>query len=87
MKDELMDMLKFGLFAGIVFVVVLTVLLTTMSLVSIPYEIGQCNTLQELDSGNQYQWVFWGGCLTKMPNGRWVDADDYFDYLYIEKGE
>jgi len=40
-------------------------------------EIGYCNTQQALMPNVDFQWVFWGGCLLKSPDGMWVDASDY----------
>ena len=45
----------------------------------IVYQKSYCNTMGELHGdAYQFQWVLWGGCLVQTPQGRWIDADDYF---------
>jgi len=42
------------------------------------FEKKQCETFKDLHGDKyQFQWVFWGGCLVKTPEGRWIDADHY----------
>ena len=55
-------------------------------LASIPFEIGQCNTLTSMSSLN-YEWVFWGGCLVELPNGAWIDADDAPQWMLLDMEE
>jgi len=61
----------------------LIMLIVAISLVAvivggtIASEFGFCNTNQALMPNVDFQWVFWGGCLLKSPDGMWVNASDY----------
>ena len=44
-------------------------------LASIPFQVGQCQTLTDIDPAHEYKWVFWGGCLVQTSTGRWIDPD------------
>jgi len=67
--------LFYGTIAVLVVIALLLVVLVGLGTV---VEKKQCETFQDLHGDEyQFQWVFWGGCLVKTPEGRWIDADHY----------
>ena len=54
-----------------------------ISLSAIPFQVGQCQTLTDIDPAHEYKWIFWGGCLVQTSTGRWIDPDS-LDQLMLD---
>lgn len=65
-------------FAVCCILVLVSICVVSTAIVTIS-NIGYCNTQQQLMPNIEFQWVFWGGCLLKAPDGMWVNAEDYLN--------
>lgn len=70
------DDLKMAAWIGLLLVSLLVVSVLAISVMSIPFEVGQCKTLKQIDTSHKYQWVLWGGCLVETSDGYWIDPDN-----------
>ena len=75
------DIVEFvsGLLGVFVIALVICALITIpIVALNIYFEKGQCKQLTAMHSDDfEFQWVFYGGCMAKTSEGRWVDADEY----------
>jgi len=58
--------------------VICALIIIPLAAINIYFEKGQCKQLTAMHSDDfEFQWVFYGGCMAKTSDGRWVDADEY----------
>ena len=73
----------FDFFATVICAIVLTVVVLALIIapivgLNVYFEKGKCKQFTAMHSDDfEFQWVFYGGCMVKTPDGRWVDASQY----------
>lgn len=73
---DLFDFAKFLLVFGLVIGLLSFVI---PAAASIWWETNQCRTYERLMPDDEFQWELIGGCLMHLPDGTWVDADDWLN--------
>lgn len=42
---------------------------------SITYNYQYCMAQARINTQYEFQWIFWGGCMIKLPSGLWIPAN------------